>query len=115
VLEIKYPLKKIKEWKIATLHKRIYEKLNPSSGNRKHTIGRTKLSNRQTRTAFKISIEKTKSIMFSRKNTAIASRPRLDIWIKRTKIEQVRKHQILGLMFDSRMNWNEHKSKSRKK
>jgi hypothetical protein len=35
--------------------------------------------------------------MFSRKNTAIASRPRLDIWIKRTKIEQVRKHKILGL------------------
>jgi hypothetical protein len=32
-------------------------------------------------TSFQISIEKTKAIMFSRKNTAIASRPRLDIWI----------------------------------
>jgi hypothetical protein len=46
-------------------------------------------------TGFRISIEKTKA-MFSRKNTVIASRPRLDIWIKRTKIEQVRKHKILG-------------------
>jgi hypothetical protein len=44
--------------------------------------------------------------MFSRKNTAIASRPRLNIWIKGTKIEQTRKHKILGLMFDTRMNWN---------
>jgi hypothetical protein len=31
--------------------------------------------------------------MFSRKNTAITSKPRLDIWIKGTKIEQVRKHK----------------------
>jgi hypothetical protein len=46
--------------------------------------------------------------VFSRKNTAIASRPRLDIWIKGTKIEKVRKHKILGLIFDTRMNWNEH-------
>jgi hypothetical protein len=38
------------------------------------------------------------------KNTAIASRPRLDIWIKGMKIEQVRKHKILGLIFDARMN-----------
>jgi hypothetical protein len=35
-------------------------------------------------TGFQISIEKTKAIMFSRKNTAVASRPRLDIWIKGT-------------------------------
>jgi hypothetical protein len=33
---------------------------------------------------------------------------RLDIWIKGNKIEQVRKHKILGLIFDTRMNWNEH-------
>jgi hypothetical protein len=59
-------------------------------------------------TGFQISIEKTKAIMFSRKNTAIASRPRLDIWIKRMKIEQGRKHKIFGLIFDTRMNWNEH-------
>jgi hypothetical protein len=53
------------------------------------------------------------------KNTAIASRPRLDTWIKGTKMEQVRKHKILGLIFDTRMNWNEHilstKAKSEKK
>jgi hypothetical protein len=54
--------------------------------------------------------------MFSCKNTVIASKPRLDIWIKVTKIEQVRKHKILG--FDTRMNWNatssvkKHKKKS---
>jgi hypothetical protein len=52
-------------------------------------------------TGFRISIEKTKA-MFSRKNTVIASR--LDIWIKGTKIQQVRKHKILGLIFDTRMN-----------
>jgi hypothetical protein len=51
-------------------------------------------------TDFQISIEKTKAIMFSRKNTAKASRP--------PKNEQVRKHKILGLIFDARMNWNEH-------
>jgi hypothetical protein len=72
-------------------------------------------------TGFQISIEKTKTIMCSRKNTVIASRQRLDMWIKRTKIEQVKKHNILGLIFDTRINWNEHilssqyKSKSRKK
>jgi hypothetical protein len=59
-------------------------------------------------TGFQIWIEKTKAIMFSRKNTAIASRPTLDVWIKGMKIEQVRKQKILGLIFDTRMNWNEH-------
>jgi hypothetical protein len=44
----------------------------------------------------------------SRKNTAIASRPKLDVWIKGTKIEQVKKHKILALIFDTRMNWNKH-------
>jgi hypothetical protein len=54
-------------------------------------------------------------IMFSRKNTTIASRPRLDIWIKGMKIEQVRKNKILGLIFDTTMNWNEHiKAKTEK-
>jgi hypothetical protein len=42
------------------------------------------------------------------KKTGIASRQRLDIWIKGAKIEQVRKHKILGLIFDTRMNWNEY-------
>jgi hypothetical protein len=54
-------------------------------------------------TGFQISIEKTKAIMFSRKNTTIASRPRLDIWIKGTTTEQVRKHKILGSIFDTTM------------
>jgi hypothetical protein len=39
-------------------------------------------------TGFQISIEKTKAIMVSRKNTAIASRPTLGIWIQGMKIEQ---------------------------
>jgi hypothetical protein len=39
-------------------------------------------------TGFQISIEKTKAIMFSRKNTAIAPRPRLDKWIKGTKLDK---------------------------
>jgi hypothetical protein len=46
--------------------------------------------------------------MFSRKKTAITARSRLDIWITGTKIKQFRKHKILGLIFDTRMNWNEH-------
>jgi hypothetical protein len=46
--------------------------------------------------------------MFSHKNTAIASKPRLDIWIKGMKVEQVRKHLVLGLIFDTRINRNEH-------
>jgi hypothetical protein len=49
--------------------------------------------------------EKSKAIMFSRKNTVRASRPRLNIEMK---IEQVRKHKMLGLIFDTRMNRNEH-------
>jgi hypothetical protein len=51
---------------------------------------------------------KIKAILFSHKTTATAPRPILDIWIKGVKIEQVRQHKILGLIFDSRMNWNEH-------
>jgi hypothetical protein len=61
----------------------------------------------QTTPAFKSQLKKQKP-SFSRKNTAIASRPRLDVWIKGTKIEQLRKHKVLGLIFDTRMNWNEH-------
>jgi hypothetical protein len=49
-----------------------------------------KIVKRADDTSFQISIEKTKAIMFSRNNTAIASRLRLDIWIKGKKIEQVR-------------------------
>jgi hypothetical protein len=58
-------------------------------------------------TGFQISIEKTKVTMFSRKRTGIASRPRLKIWIKGVKIEQVTKHKILGSIFDTWMNWND--------
>jgi hypothetical protein len=59
-------------------------------------------------TVFQISTEKIKAILFSRKSTAIASRPSLDIWMKEVKIEQVRQHKIFGLIFDTRMNTNEH-------
>jgi hypothetical protein len=51
-------------------------------------------------TGFQISIEK-KAIMFNRKNTTIASRPRLDTWIKGMKIEQNRKHKVSVLIFDT--------------
>jgi hypothetical protein len=53
-------------------------------------------------------LKKQKPSCSAAKITAIASRLRLNIWIKGTKIEQVRKHKILGLIFDTRMNWNEH-------
>jgi hypothetical protein len=70
------------------------------------------------RTGFQISIEKTKSILFSRKNYVAVNRPTINIWIKGERIEQVRQHCILGLIFDSRMTWNEHilyaKAKSEK-
>jgi hypothetical protein len=32
----------------------------------------------------------------------------MNIWAKRDKIEQVRQHRILGLTFDTRINWLEH-------
>jgi Reverse transcriptase (RNA-dependent DNA polymerase) len=59
-------------------------------------------------TGFQISIEKTKSNLFSRKNYEIINRPKINIWIKEERIEQVRQHRILGLIFDSRMTSNEH-------
>jgi hypothetical protein len=70
-------------------------------------------------TGFQISIEKTKSILFSRKNYLTVNRPTINIWMKGERIEQVRKHSILGLIFDSIMTWNEHilyaKAKAEKK
>jgi hypothetical protein len=59
-------------------------------------------------TGFQIFIEKTKSILFSRKNYQTVNRPTINIWIKGERIEQVRQHRILGLIFDARMTWNEH-------
>jgi hypothetical protein len=53
-------------------------------------------------------LKKQKPSCSAAKKSAIFSRPGLDIWIKGTKIEQVRKHKILGLFFDTRMNWSEH-------
>jgi hypothetical protein len=51
---------------------------------------------------FQISIEKTKSMLFSRKNYKLANRPKLNVWLKGERIEQVNKHRILGLIFDER-------------
>jgi hypothetical protein len=50
-------------------------------------------------TGFEISIEKTK--------LETVNKPTINIWIKGERIEQVRQHRILGLIFDSRMTWNE--------
>jgi hypothetical protein len=48
-----------------------------------------------------------------------SKRPNINIWIKRERIQQVKQHRILGLIFDSRMTWNEHilydKAKAEKK
>jgi hypothetical protein len=45
-------------------------------------------------TGFQKYIEKTKSILFSRKNYQIANRPKIIIWIKRGRTEQARQHRI---------------------
>jgi hypothetical protein len=52
-----------------------------------------------------ISTEKTKAIMFSRRKFSITARPRMNIWAKGEKIEQIRQHHILGLTIDTRMYW----------
>jgi Reverse transcriptase (RNA-dependent DNA polymerase) len=90
------------DWIIHTTHK--HERVSVV----KLQKAKDKIVNWADGTGFQISIEKTKTIMFSRINSAIASRSRLDIWIKGTKIEKVREQKNLGLIFDSRMNWNEH-------
>jgi hypothetical protein len=36
------------------------------------------------------------------------NRPKINKWIKGEMIEKVKQHRILGLIFDSRMTWNEH-------
>jgi hypothetical protein len=54
-------------------------------------------------TGFQISIEKTKSMLFSRKNYKSANRPTIILWMKGERIEQVNQHRILGLIFDARM------------
>jgi hypothetical protein len=59
-------------------------------------------------TGFKVSTKKTKPIMFTRRKFPITTRLRMNIWAKEEKIEQVRQHRILGLTFDTRMNWLEH-------
>jgi hypothetical protein len=35
------------------------------------------------------------------------------MWIKGTKIERARKHKTLGLIFDTKMNWNEHSTNAK--
>jgi hypothetical protein len=48
-------------------------------------------------TGFKVSMEKTKTIVFNRRTFTITTRPRMNAWAKREKIKQVRQHRILGL------------------
>jgi hypothetical protein len=42
--------------------------------------------------------------MLSRRKFSITARPRMNIWAKREKIEQIRQHHILGLTFDTGCN-----------
>jgi hypothetical protein len=60
-------------------------------------------------TGFKVSTEKINAIMFSRRKFPITTRPRMNIWAKGEKIEQVKQNRILGLTFDTKMNWLERK------
>jgi hypothetical protein len=68
---------------------------------------------------FEISIEKTKSILFSFMNYLTVNRPTINIWVNQVRIKQVTQHRILELILDSRMTWNEHiiyaKAKTEKK
>jgi hypothetical protein len=50
-------------------------------------------------------------MLFSRKNYKLANRPKLNVWLKGERIEQVNKHRILGLIFDERKTWNESESR----
>jgi hypothetical protein len=59
-------------------------------------------------TEFKVSMEETKVIMFRRRKFPITTRSRMNIWVKGEKIEQVRQHYILRLIFDTNLNWLEH-------
>jgi hypothetical protein len=55
-------------------------------------------------TGFKVSTEKTKAIMISRRSFPITTIPRMNMWEKGEIIEQVRQHRILEFAFDIRMN-----------
>jgi hypothetical protein len=59
---------------------------------------------------FKISPEKTKTILIHKRRpqTEGNTRFKLRVLIGTEKIEMVKKHRILGLTFDERLNWNEH-------
>jgi hypothetical protein len=54
-------------------------------------------------TGFKVSTEKNKATMDSRRKCPITTRPRMNIWAKGKEIEQVRQHRILGFTFYTRL------------
>jgi Reverse transcriptase (RNA-dependent DNA polymerase) len=59
------------------------------------------------KTGFNISIEKTKTIVFTRSDEG-NRRPALNLKLQRQQIEEVMALKILGLTFDHRLNWNAH-------
>jgi hypothetical protein len=82
------------KWMILTSHKHVRSSENQIQKAMHQT------SKWVENTGFQISIKKTKSILFSRKNYLTVNRPTINIGMKRERIEQVRQHRILGLIFD---------------
>jgi hypothetical protein len=57
---------------------------------------------------FRISAEKTKSMLIHRRNRVLERRPRIINWINNVDIEMTNHHRILGLIFGQRLNWRDH-------
>jgi hypothetical protein len=57
---------------------------------------------------FEISTEKTKTMLIHRRRPKIERRLKLNLFIKNERIEMVRQHCILGVIFDERANWRAH-------
>jgi hypothetical protein len=59
---------------------------------------------------FKISPEKTKTMLIHRRRPRNEGNTifKLRVLIGTEKVEKVKKHRILGLKFDQRLNWKEH-------
>jgi hypothetical protein len=58
---------------------------------------------------YKISPEKTKTMLIHRRRPRIERNTsfKLKVLIETGRIEMVKKHRILGLTFDERLNWKE--------
>jgi hypothetical protein len=57
---------------------------------------------------FELSTEKTKMMLIHRRRPKIERRLKPNLFIKNERIEMVRQHRILGVMFDERANWKAH-------